>query len=86
MEDQIDFLFVYLCQKKNFMLYLFLTYLLSVSLHKNMSFMKVGDFSVWFNADSVRPGTVPTCSRGTINIFWVDKLNKSFLFFHFVEN
>lgn len=49
----------------------FIIYLLFISFHTNMSSMKVEDFSVWFHDDSLRPGTVPTYSRDTINICWM---------------
>ena len=67
----------------------FIIYLLFISLHTNMSSMKVKDFSVWFHADSLGPGTVPTYSRDTINICWminVYLLNKPFLFLPCIWN
>lgn len=54
------------------MLFYLFIYLLFVSLHKNMSSMKVEDFSAWFHVDPLGPGTAPTYSKDTINIYWMN--------------
>lgn len=46
-----------------------------------MRSVKVGSFLFGLMLISLRSGTVPTCSRSTINIYWINELNKSF-FFH----